>query len=669
MEEFAVDLRRHLANEPIHATVPTRLDRAVKWAKRNPGKSSATVIVVVTFTVIALLLVAISRTNRELQARTAEAKASAIREGEKAAESERLSQEAIVREEAATVRADALWAMEELKTFHTLDDDLEYARSQYRPTYVWWLEKARDLVDGHPADRARGLRKKPGLADHRHLLAEIRRSAVEPSEAELAADRASHPKAKELEAKRAELLWTARMLGLEPLPSEAALEEGLSSDAESLNNMAWKLVDPEARVGGQEIRALALAQQAVAKAQGEARAAYRDTLAWALLWTGKFDEAVAEERRAIDEVAPEKRLEYEGYLHRIELQALPFRDGTARAQLEAMAGEVSTLEEAVNERRSFRFEDREKEWWNAHLGQLEQDLVEVEQRIALAERSVTGPEAARAWKAAIDAIAASPAYDGLRISPQLELLPLGPDPDSNLWEFAHLGTGESAVRGSDGKLALKPATGIVFVLLPSGRVPVEDGAQPTPLNEVVLDPFFLSKYEMTVAQWVRMSRWTGSFAGDELLLPANGVSWDDCIATLERAGLFLRLPTEAQWEYGCRAGTITRWWTGASEDTLQGAANIDFDPKDEKYGELEAIGQVRANPFGIHDVHGNVLEWCSDELEGESGAVRSGSHFRVFRGGTFGSDPAHARSGFRGGYDPGARGGAVGLRPARTIAP
>src|SRR5262245_64238905 len=64
MKELAADLRRFLAHEPIHATPPTRIDRAVKWMKRNPGKSSAAAIVAVTFSIIALLLVANIRANR-----------------------------------------------------------------------------------------------------------------------------------------------------------------------------------------------------------------------------------------------------------------------------------------------------------------------------------------------------------------------------------------------------------------------------------------------------------------------------------------------------------------------------------------------------------------------------------------------------------------------------
>ncbi len=194
---------------------------------------------------------------------------------------------------------------------------------------------------------------------------------------------------------------------------------------------------------------------------------------------------------------------------------------------------------------------------------------------------------------------------------------------------------------------------------------------------MLLDPFFLSKYEMTVAQWSRNSRWTGRFGQDEPLLPANAVSWDDCVATLELAGLYLRLPTEAQWEYGCRAGTTTPWWTGATEDSLRGAANIDWGPKDNKREELQTIGGLRANAFGLHDVYGNVWEWCSEEYGDESVAVLSGdgereatgSRFRVTRRGGWAYGAAFARSDTRNAISPGDRDVNYGLRVARSVTP
>ena len=112
---------------------------------------------------------------------------------------------------------------------------------------------------------------------------------------------------------------------------------------------------------------------------------------------------------------------------------------------------------------------------------------------------------------------------------------------------------------------------------------------------------------------------------------------------------------------------------------LRGAANIDFDTKDQKYGKLQAIGGLLANPFGLHDVHGNVWEWCSDDYGDESVAVRSGdgereatgsgSRNRVARGGGFHIEAAYARSGARNGAGPESRLGSWGLRVARCVTP
>src|SRR5262249_25075170 len=150
-------------------------------------------------------------------------------------------------------------------------------------------------------------------------------------------------------------------------------------------------------------------------------------------------------------------------------------------------------------------------------------------------------------------------------------------------------------RGADGRLVMKDGTGIVFVLIPAGRfwmgaqaaspsgrnVDPQADANESPVHEVSLDAYFLSKYEMTQDQWLRLAGKNPSLysPGDgingklvTLLHPVENVSWIDCTIVLSR--LALELPTEAQWEYGARAGTSTPWWTGSEKTSLRGAGNL-----------------------------------------------------------------------------------------------
>jgi formylglycine-generating enzyme required for sulfatase activity len=510
------------------------------------------------------------------------------------------------------------------------------------------------------------------------------RRSVNP---DLASSRA--PAGRRLEAKEAELQWLSRILELKPWPQAdeaSALGEPDESNASALNELAWDLVNPAARVYGRELEALALARRAVELATEEDRATFRDTLAWALLWTGKIDDALAEETRALADVGPDKRAEYEGYLRRMEAEARSLRDGAAAARREALATEVATLEVVVAARRTFRFGQSDDEWWHRQLVRLEAGLVRLRGQLDVAERSVHSPENAALWSEAIEAIATSERYRGVRwpsgdrLTPQLGLVPIGPDPDSGLWEFAHLATGEPARRGADRKLVLRPEVGLVLVLLAGGRVPVAANAsdrQDASLTEIDLDPFFLSKYEMTQAQWSRIRGWERSGRAERTpsLMPASDLSWDDCQVALQGNAGWLRLPSEAQWEFGCRATTTTTWWPGDRAEDLLGVAHLAFDREDNSAGGAQAIGALRANPFGLHDVHGNLWEWCQDALgssarrTGDGLRDEAGAANRVGRGGAFWNGAANARSSLRSGSAPDNRDGARGLRPARGITP
>lgn len=354
-------------------------------------------------------------------------------------------------------------------------------------------------------------------------------------------------------------------------------------------------------------------------------------------------------------------------------EALSIEDGTALARWRALTAEVPSLEKEVAEPRSFHFQESQDEWWHAQLVRLERGLKSLGERLALAERSVLPPENAALWSEAIAAIEASRHYRGLQLTPQLGLVPIGPDPDSGFWEFAHLGTGSLVRRGVDGKIELEPKMGLVLILLPGGLVPVDesnDGIQDAALTRIDLHPFFLSKFEMTIEQWDRIGGHRRSVRESErMMLPASGMSWDACRALLQDAG-WLRLPSEAQWEYGCRAGTQTRWWTGEEEADLRHMANIDSN-------RLQTVGKLMANAYGLHDVHGNVSEWCSDSWPLSIASRRPGDGLfddpgtvdRVFRGGDYWLGAPAVHSSVRLGSPRIAYSDARGLRPARDLYP
>ncbi|HZN39260.1 MAG TPA: bifunctional serine/threonine-protein kinase/formylglycine-generating enzyme family protein [Planctomycetota bacterium] len=298
-------------------------------------------------------------------------------------------------------------------------------------------------------------------------------------------------------------------------------------------------------------------------------------------------------------------------------------------------------------------------------------------------------------------------YRGLELLPQRGLIPLGCDPQTHLLEFAHLETGSVPARDAKtGALQITAATGLVLVLLPGGSCLVglcEPGASrpalDPPEESLDLRPFLLSKYEMTQAQWQTImgknpSHYQpGSPRGGkpvDLRHPVESVSAVDCAVLLRR--LDMLLPTDAQWEYACRAGTETTWYTGDDPASLQGHANIadegsrkfypegwSFEPGiADGYGATAPVGTYAANPFGLHDMHGNVMEWCRDGWQESPGAARAGDGLRegrsgtarvqVFRGGRYSDRATAVRCAYRGFGDPQHSDHTIGLRPSRALA-
>jgi formylglycine-generating enzyme required for sulfatase activity len=161
--------------------------------------------------------------------------------------------------------------------------------------------------------------------------------------------------------------------------------------------------------------------------------------------------------------------------------------------------------------------------------------------------------------------------------------------------------------------------------------------------------------------------------------PVINVSWDDAqgyAAWLsEKTGSVYQLLSEAEWEYCCRAGTETAYSFGDTITTEQ--AKFSSRGSGNTRGTVE-VGTYPANAWGLHDMHGNVWEWCEDAYvdtyEGalDNGAARDAkgkSSLRVLRGGSWDNRPRYLRTADRDGYLPDSRIGSIGFRLARTLNP
>ncbi|MFT5432570.1 MAG: sulfatase activating formylglycine-generating enzyme [Myxococcota bacterium] len=288
------------------------------------------------------------------------------------------------------------------------------------------------------------------------------------------------------------------------------------------------------------------------------------------------------------------------------------------------------------------------------------------------------------WQQAVEAIANLPAYEGLALPPQLGLVPLGADPDSGLWEFAHVLTGAVAQRDfQTGQLGFTAENGLVLVLVPGGRQPPipDETAQISFYRRhfrAAVDPFLLSKYEMTEAQWGRIA--TRSIdrrpnPPNERLEPMTGASYNMIKDVLLRVDL--TLPSAHQWQYAARAGASWPWWCGDEERSLEGCANLTDVPAEMSHGgwndgfaRLAPVGALRPNPFGLHNVHGNAWEWCSTinvtfPDADSDGLLRVGASLY---GGAHNTTARHARldSNTRGATDV-AGANPVGVRPTMPI--
>ena len=209
-----------------------------------------------------------------------------------------------------------------------------------------------------------------------------------------------------------------------------------------------------------------------------------------------------------------------------------------------------------------------------------------------------------------------------------------------------------------------------------------------PQHRVRLAPFSLARTPITQAQWRQVARWQPAagdppwerelnpdpsyFKGDlpqDDRRPVECVSWFDaqefCRRLSRRTGKTYTLPSEAQWEYACRAGTTTPYAFGATLSQRQ--ANVDSS------GTTTEVGRFSANAWGLHDMHGNVWEWCADHWhpnylgapdDGSSWIYPSADEYeiRLLRGGSWSINPGFCRSACRDGSHPGNQLNDVGFR-------
>jgi serine/threonine protein kinase/formylglycine-generating enzyme required for sulfatase activity len=684
-EELADDLKRVREVQPIQARPVGSWTRTQRWAQRNP----------VVAALLASLIVVLS-TATVLTATAARDARAALAD----------------RTEALADRTEALTAM--TKARDAEQQERERKEAALAAEQAALKERSAALA----AEQQERARKEAALAEYRRL-ADTKRL----SDAKAESDR----------------LW----------PVSPELEEGL---------LKWEadyasLVDP-ATLRGHEDALKALRGKALPYSQEERERDFAAELAQIAALEGtesKLAAMVAEETYAGKKKAAEAQLaKLRERLSVLREEVRGQRSWRFEETEDRFRHEI--LAKLVRDLREFVAEDR-----TSAQGSIAERL---RRSRKIEELTVSSPVAAKRWEDAIARIRANPKYrlaeeqrtklgpvgapaslfdvtGSMTLKPQVGVIPLGPDPVSGLEEFLHLEThahdwSEVTVQLPErrpvsekdprGGIVMTPKTGVVLVLIPAGsflmgaqkkdfeKPPYDPQAtqDESPVHEVSLGAYFLSKYELTQGQWARAAERTlaadatpsqygiGSFEGQSAIQPSavdgthpvESVNWSMSAEWCRRLGL--SLPTEAQWERAARADHAELIWSGvASVGVLSKIANISGaetagpappwlrSPEHrDRYVVHAPVGSFEPNGFGLHDMTGNVWEWCRDWFLNYPEGVRAGdglragrSRLRVSRGGCFSSPASGARVGHRGDSAPSVRGDGLGCRPARGITP
>lgn len=224
-----------------------------------------------------------------------------------------------------------------------------------------------------------------------------------------------------------------------------------------------------------------------------------------------------------------------------------------------------------------------------------------------------------------------------------------------------------------------PATGITFILVAPGEFQMGSSAEEVEREDdeaphlvKIATAFYMAETEVTQAQWRKVmtsNKNPSHFLGDSL--PVESVSWNDCQEFLIAAGSGYRLPTEQEWEYACRAASITPFSVGPAITNAQ--ANLDgtivyaAGPASAATGKTTPAGSLAPNPWGFHDMHGNVWEWCSDWYGFDASAPPDSGSERVLRGGSWITGPKYCRTANRFMENPETRNYVIGFRVAYDI--
>lgn len=243
-----------------------------------------------------------------------------------------------------------------------------------------------------------------------------------------------------------------------------------------------------------------------------------------------------------------------------------------------------------------------------------------------------------------------------------------------------------------------PGFHMEMVGIPEGTLafPIDGGNHGQSSQGIMLAPFYMGKYPIHQGQWRTVAALPrinqelppnpSYFRGEKR--PVESISWFEAVEFCQRlsqkTGRGYRLPTDTEWEYACRAGTMTPFHFGVT--LTPDLANYDGHYA---YGEgpvgrylqrTTDVGSYPANGFGLYDLHGNVWEWCADQwyeyylrqpMDGRPSLSETGTQGRMLRGGSWLSSPAHCRSSYRYYHNPDHRYKSYGFRvvcsPSKSI--